>query len=150
MEKEVMRKTNNLGVELIKFYEGFSSREYICSAGYKTIGYGHKIKPSENFLEINRLEAEQILQKDLRVSELAVCRHINANLTENQFSAIVSFTYNLGGGSLQRSSLRQKINYGSEDEEIYDEFLKWCYAGGRKLSGLFNRRRDEAELFFSK
>ena len=74
-------------------------------------------------------------------------RNITTPLDQNQFDALVSFVFNLGGGALQRSSLRQKINYGSDEEEIHNEFVKWVFAGGRKLMGLIRRREAEAGMY---
>ncbi|MFN5351138.1 MAG: lysozyme [Alphaproteobacteria bacterium] len=138
-------KTNTYGIEIIKHFEGFSSTPYLCPAGYKTIGYGHLIKANENFTSITLTEAEELLIKDLRKAENSVINLINTTLHENQFSALVSFVYNLGGGALQGSTLRMKINRGETNVE--NEFLKWVYANGKKLRGLLNRRIAEAELF---
>jgi lysozyme len=138
-------KTNAYGIEIIKHFEGFSPTPYLCPAGYKTIGYGHLIKANENFTSITLTEAEELLIKDLRKAENSVINLIHTTLHENQFSALVSFVYNLGGGALQGSTLRMKINRGEINVE--NEFLKWVYANGKKLRGLLNRRIAEAELF---
>lgn len=140
-------KTNTYGIEIIKHFEGFSQLPYICPAGYATIGYGHLIKAGESFSEISKQEAESLLQKDLAISENAVKKLIAAPLNENQFSSLVSFTFNLGSGALQASTLRAKINRG--DFNIENEFLKWVFAGGKKLKGLIKRRNLEAQLFFT-
>ncbi|MDX1923848.1 MAG: lysozyme [Rickettsiaceae bacterium] len=140
---------NEKGINIIKRFEGFRSEAYICPAGYKTIGYGHKILPGENYVKICELEAEEILRKDLELAKCGVIRNISRNLSENQFSALCSFVYNLGSAALQRSTLRQKINYGSDEEEICIEFAKWVYSGGRKLPGLIARREVEGLLFCS-
>jgi lysozyme len=140
-------KTNTYGTEIIKHFEGFSHTPYLCPAGYLTIGYGHLIKTGESFSEISKQEAESLLQKDLAVSENAVKKLIAAPLNENQFSSLVSFTFNLGSGALQASTLRAKINRG--DFNIENEFLKWVFANGKKLKGLIKRRNLEAQLFFT-
>jgi lysozyme len=67
-------------------------------------------------------------------------------LTNGQFDALVSFTYNLGGGALQRSTLRRKINR-EEHGEVPEQFMRWVWAGGRKLKGLVRRRAAESELY---
>lgn len=142
-----MRQINSNGIELIKHYEGFSEKPYNCPAGYKTIGYGHKLNQNENLEFISKHEAEILLRKDLENMEIAVDRLINVEINENQFSALVSFTYNLGSGAFQRSTLRQKINYASPLDEISNEFTRWVYFGGQFSKGLLLRRNDEANLF---
>jgi lysozyme len=141
-------KTNEAGLNIIKFFEGFSALPYLCPAGYNTIGYGHLIKQDEVFESITLTEAEELLIKDLRKAENAVKQLIYQPLNENQFSALVSFVYNLGSGALQASTLRIKLNRDGV-EGLENEFLKWVYAGGRKLRGLLNRRIEEAELFYA-
>jgi lysozyme len=144
----VAMKTNEKGLEIIKYFEGFSPIAYLCPAGYSTIGYGHLIKQNEVFESITLAKAEELLIKDLRKAENSVKKLIYQPLNENQFSALVSFTFNLGSGSLQRSTLRQKINRG-EFEDLKDEFKRWIIAGGIKLRGLYERRKAEAELFYA-
>jgi len=141
-------KTNEAGIEIIKFFEGFSPIPYLCPAGYNTIGYGHLIKQDEVFESITLTEAEELLIKDLRKAENAVKKLITHELNENQFSALVSFVYNLGSGHLQASTLRTRINRDGV-EGLENEFLKWVFAGGRKLNGLIRRRTAEAELFYA-
>lgn len=143
------RKINKVGLDIIKKFEGFNSSVYICAGGYKTIGYGHKIEANEKFSTITEEEAEKLLQKDLERAEKGVCQYIRPGISDNQFSALVSFAFNLGNAALQRSCLRQKINYGSNAEDILYEFRKWVYAGGKKLLGLLRRREAEASLFLS-
>lgn len=142
------RFTNNKGVELIKLFEGFKSEPYVCAGGYLTIGYGHKLLPSDPYKIITPEKAVQILENDLRKIERSVLKYINVEINDDQFAALVSFTFNLGSAALQRSGLRQKINYGNYDDGA-KEFLKWIYAGGRKITGLLRRRRLESELFSS-
>ncbi|MCF8462804.1 MAG: lysozyme [Rickettsiaceae bacterium] len=140
-------KTSKTGIDLIKKFEGFSASAYKCSAGFWTIGYGHKME-GENFTNINMKVAEQLLIKDLIISELSVVRNIKHHLTQNQFDSLVSFTYNVGGGALQRSTLRQKIN-NKEFDAVEIEFLRWVKIRGITITGLVIRRRMEASLFFS-
>lgn len=142
-------KTSKSGVEFIKSFESFCPTSYLCSAGVPTIGYGHAIKQGEHFEGISPDKAEEILVEDLKVAERSVSRNITAPLEQNQFDALVSFVFNLGGGALQRSSLRQKINYGSDEDELHDAFIKWVYAGGRKLIGLLRRREAEWHMYTS-
>lgn len=135
------------GLRLIKGFEGFRSSPYYCSAGILTIGIGHAILPGESIPNpITEEEAESILQKDLIKTEKAIYRLIKSPLSENQFSSLASWTFNLGAGALQRSTLRAMINR-QEYDEAPDQILKWIYAGGRKLRGLVVRRIIEARLF---
>ena len=140
------RHINIIGLNFIKLYEGFRSKLYRCAAGYKTIGFGHRLLAHEQYTEISYVEAEKILRKDLLITEKAVIRNINVALSNNQFAALVSFTFNLGGSTLQRSTLRQKINYGLY-QEAGEEFLKWIYIGTRSTQSLLKRRIAEHKLF---
>jgi lysozyme len=86
------------------------------------------------------------LEQDTRIAQASVLKNITVPLTNNQYDALVSFTFNLGGGALQRSTLRQLVN---REEHILaaEEFKKWAWVGGRKMQGLIKRRREEAILY---
>lgn len=135
------------GFSLIKKFEGFSSKPYVCPAGCPTIGYGHKIKSNENYESISEEEASLLLEQDVKRAIASVVRNIKFPLNKYQFASLVSFTYNLGGSALQRSTLRQKINYG-ELESVQSEMLRWVHVRGRKVKGLVSRRLAEVELFY--
>lgn len=142
-----MHHIQQLGLDLIKQFEGFSPQIYICPANYPTIGYGHVVQQNEEFSQgISVAQAEVLLQQDVQLAEQAVWRLIRSPLTNNQFDALVSFTYNLGAGALQRSTLRRKINR-SEHNMVPHELSRWVWAGGRKLPGLIKRRNAEAVLY---
>ena len=144
-----MRHITNNGLKLIKSFEGFSSEIYLDSAGLQTVGYGHLILPHEKSIfkdGISELDAEAILKQDVIIAERAVILLIKAPLNNNQFDSLVSFTFNVGAGALQRSTLRHKINR-EEHEDVPAELLKWIYAGGRKIPGLIKRRILEGELY---
>jgi lysozyme len=120
---------------------------YLCPAGYPTVGYGHLIMDGEDFSKgLSQLEAEQLLAFDLKSDEATVLRLIEVPLTQGQFDALVSFTYNLGGGALQRSTLRRKINRG-EHGDVPEELMRWVWAGGRQLKGLIRRRQAEGVMY---
>lgn len=141
-----MRHISKDGLDLICRFEGFSPVIYICPAGYPTIGYGHLITEAnkEKFLDgVDEDEALELLRKDVAVAERAVLRLITVPLTQGQFDALVSFTFNLGAGALQRSTLRHKINR-EEHDDVPAELMKWVWAGGKKLKGLVKRRKAEA------
>lgn len=134
---------NQAGLDIIKHFEGLRLKAYKDSVGIPTIGYGH-IKDVTMDTVITEHEAEQLLKNDLEVVYRAISRLIRVPLTDNQFSALCSFVFNLGGGALQRSTLRSKINRGDNPE---GEWQKWCFAGGRKSKGLLKRRQAEAALY---
>ncbi|WP_369602611.1 lysozyme [Hahella sp. SMD15-11] len=141
-----MRHITQEGLDLIKRFEGFSPTIYLCPAGYPTIGYGHVVRNDEReqFADgINEEEAGDLLQRDVRWAEQGVLRLIDVPLSDGQFDALVSFTFNLGTGALQRSTLRRKVNR-EEHEQVPREFMRWVWAGGRKLRGLITRRLHES------
>jgi lysozyme len=141
-----MRNITQDGIDLIKRFEGFSSTVYICPAGYPTIGYGHLVRPDESYAEISETEAEELLRQDVESAERAVLRLVNVPLTDGQFDALVSFTFNLGSGAFQRSTLRRKVNRLAH-AEVPEQLMRWVWAGGRKLRGLRKRRRAESILY---
>jgi lysozyme len=144
-----MRHITNQGLMLIKQFEGFSPTIYLDAAGLPTIGYGHLLRTGEAAMfkdGITEPMAQALLIKDVLRAEQAVLRLITTPLTDGQFDALVSFTFNLGSGALQRSTLRRKVNR----EEYVDapaEFMKWVWAGGKKLKGLIKRRKSEVQHF---
>lgn len=142
-----MRHVTRHGIELIKRFEGFSAAPYLCPAGYLTIGYGHLVRDKEKWRNgIDRIQAEELLAADMQGAEKAVLRLIQVPLSDGQFDALTSFTFNLGAGALQRSTLRRKVNR-EEHGDVPAELLKWIWAGGRKLEGLIKRREAEANLY---
>ena len=147
-ETTKMRHINEAGIDLIKSWEGCVLKPYQDEAGYWTIGWGHLIVEGENFSEITSERADAILEVDLLQAESAVERLISVPLTDNQFAALVSFTFNLGPGALERSTLRKVLNRG-EYQAAAEEFPKWCYAGGHKSAGLLKRRLEEGTLFLT-
>lgn len=146
-----MRRISDEGLGLIKSFEGFSSRIYICPAGYPTIGYGHLVRADEmefykDGITVN--EGDELLRKDALSAEMAVLKYISVPLSDGEFDSLVSFTFNLGSGALQSSTLRRKLNRG-DYAGASGEFKRWVWAGGRKLSGLIRRRRAESNMFLS-
>ena len=141
-------KISENGLNLIKHFEGFSESPYLCPAGYFTIGYGHVIGEAERttLSRVSAAEAEDFLKMDARIAEQAVSRLIDVLLTQNQFDALVSFTFNLGAACLQRSTLRQVLNRG-EYEAAPAQMQRFVWGGGRKLPGLIRRRAAEGALF---
>ena len=140
-------KISAAGIRLIQDFEGFSKDRYADSAGLPTIGYGHLIRPHENLPErITQAYATGLLRQDLNVAEACVNRLVQVDLTQAQYDALVSFTFNLGCGALSKSTLLKRLNAG-DYHGAAREFLKWVYAGGRKIEGLMNRRVAERAMF---
>jgi len=144
------RKINKEGLEAIKKFEGLRLKAYRDSAGILTIFYGHTsvAGPPEVWegMTGTREEAEEVLRRDLTQYENAVDRMVRVSLTENQFSALVSFCYNIGPTAFGRSTLLKRLNAGDYDA-VPRELMKWNKAGGKTLKGLTNRRAAEAGLW---
>lgn len=157
-------KVSTKALSMIRHHEGVRQRSYRCPALLWTIGVGHVLYPEQGKLpldqrmgvllkpEDDRLfsmeEVNGILAADLHRFELGVERFCPVILTQGQFDALVSFSFNVGLGTLQRSTLRQKV-LKNNMEGAAEELLKYCMAGGKPLKGLQNRRRDERALFLS-
>src|SRR5574343_1848938 len=103
-------RTSQDGIELIKHFEGFRSYPYQCQAGVWTVGYGHTRGVTQDTPPVNSVLAEALLVQDLRNSERCVNNLTHVELNQQQFDALVSFVFNLGGGAFQRSKLRMKLN----------------------------------------
>jgi lysozyme len=146
-----MRHVTEAGLALIQRFEGFSATPYLCPAGWWTIGWGAVREldgqpVTANTPPVSQNVAQDLLRRDTATAERTVLRLISVPLLDGQFDALVSFTFNLGAGALQRSTLRHKVNREDHDE-VPPEFLKWVWAGGRKLAGLARRREAEAVLY---
>lgn len=141
------RKTNQAGIDLIKFYEGLQLTTYKDIVGIETIGYGHTGPEAIPGRTITESEATTLLETDLGKFETGVDRLLSGPpITDNSFSALVSFSYNVGVGALATSLLLKFVNKGLIPQAA-DEFLKWCHAGGKSVPGLIARRRAERDLF---
>ena len=157
-------KISARGIQLIKHWEGVRYRPYTCSARLFTIGVGHVLYPAQGRLPLDqrdafplapednrtfsKAEVDGLLSADLQRFEVGVSRLFPLVLTPGQNDALVSFSFNLGLGGVQRSTLRQKVLRG-ETQEAADEFLKFVRGGGKILPGLVKRRNDERALFLS-
>ena len=147
-------KASKQCLEMLAHHEGVRTKPYRCPAGLWTVGVGHLIGdgltlPDSWNRTFSLEEVYAILASDVRKFELGVERYINIELTQNQFDALISFAFNLGLGTLQRSTLRAKLNRGDKEGAI-ESLLKYNKAGGKVLKGLDKRRKDEAALFMSK
>ena len=146
--------TGKKGISLIESAEGFSAKMYKDPVGLPTIGYGTLIDTAaEQWLKtaiIDRTEAEILLRKELTMIERNLGLMLLKPVVQNQFDALVSFTYNLGVANLRISTLLKKANKNPNDPTIRDEFMKWVHGNGDVLPGLVTRRKAEADLYFSK
>ena len=112
-----------------------------------TIGYGHTGPDVIQGMEITEEEAEMLLKEDLEYFEKQVCNLINIPLTQEEFDAIVSFTYNVGAGNLKSSTFRRRINAGENKATCFkEEFPKWIKGGNGPMPGLVKRRQSEIAL----
>jgi lysozyme len=153
-------KISDKCLEMIRHHEGVRYRPYRCPAKLWTVGVGHVLYPEQGKLPLDRRgdyalldkdnrqfskeEVDGILRNDLARFERGVAQYCPVSLSQGQFDALVSFSFNLGLGTLQRSTLRQKILRGDAAE---DEFLRYTIGGGKVLKGLVNRRNDERALY---
>lgn len=145
-------QTSDKGITLIKQLEGCKLTAYQDSVGVWTIGYGWTQpvdgKPIRAGMTIKQETAERLLKTGLVSYESDVSRLVKVGLTQGQFDALVSFTYNLGARSLSTSTLLRKLNAG-DYAGAADEFLRWNKAGGKVMNGLTRRREAERALFLS-
>ena len=132
-------------VELIKYFEGFEDTAYLCPANVWTIGYG-RTRNVKEWDRITEPQAERDLLEELEEFKHQVLHSVKVELTQNELDALTSWTYNLGVGNLNSSTLLKKLNAGSKDE-VPAEMLRWNKASGKVLAGLTKRREAEAELW---
>lgn len=138
-------KTSLAGIKFIEEREGCRLQAYPDSVGVWTIGVGHTngVVPG---MTITQEEADDLLSEDLANAEAAVNSLVKVPLSQPQFNALVSFTFNLGKGALQESTLLRKLNAG-DYEGAAAEFPRWCHAGNEVLPGLVKRRAAEQAMF---
>ncbi|MGX8689068.1 MAG: lysozyme [Bacteroidaceae bacterium] len=140
-------KATNYATLLIKSFEQLRLNSYLCPAGVWTIGYGHTDGVNQGML-ITEKTADAFLKQDIRNAEHSI-NQMDAELTQEQFDALVSFVFNVGVRAFNVSTLRKKILKNPNDPSIADEFRRWVYAGDKKLPGLIKRREQEIKLYYS-
>lgn len=140
-------KTSVCGIKLIKRWEGCSLEAYVCPAGVLTIGYGHTGPDVTKGMKITEQEAEALLARDLEKFEKQL-DSLGLTFKQYQYDALVSFIYNVGFANFLNSTMLKKIKANATTKDISDEFHKWVYAGGKKLKGLVERRKDEAAMWW--
>lgn len=146
-------KTSEKGINLIKSFEGFSSTPYLDIAKIPTIGYGFtyyldgsKVKLNDKALSLE--QAENILKLSLKKYENIINENVKVQLNQNQFDALASFVYNVGGTAFKNSTLLKKLNQ-ADYLGAAEEFLRWNKAGGAESKGLTRRREAEKALFLA-
>jgi lysozyme len=144
-------RTSQAGLDLIKHSEGLRVTPYLDVAGFWTVGYGHKMWAAEidaggTRRWITEAEADTLLVADLETAEQAVARLVKVPLTQGQFDALVDFTFNLGAGRLQSSTLLKDINAGKYNDAA-EQLLLWDHASGKELPALKTRREEEYKLW---
>lgn len=145
-------KISKNGLDLIKQFEGFYSKPYMCPANVCTIGYGNtfyddgrKVKLTDKPISVER--ADELLLFTLSTFEKYVDTYCRDDINQNQFDALVSFCYNCGPANLKSSTLLKKLNVNPNDPTIELEFKKWNKGGGKVLKGLTLRRAAEWKLY---
>ncbi len=143
-------KISNTALNLISKWEGFYPNAYLCPANVWTIGYGttkwpngQAVKPGQM---IKKDEAWELLRKQVQEHANTIEQYVKVPLNQNQYDALASFQYNLGRNILKNSALLNYLNARQWDKAC-NEMLLYCNAGGKKLQGLVNRRKDEVALF---
>jgi len=141
------QRINAKGLKIVKFYEGLHLKPYYCPSGKLSIGYGHTGKKAREGHSITPAEADALLAQDMREHEGVVKQNVIVPLTSNQFSALVSFSFNVGDGNFKRSTLVKKLNEKDYTGAVR-EFRRWTHGnGGQVLGGLVYRRTAEIHLF---
>ena len=148
-------RTNKRGIELIKEFEGLRLKPYLCSAGKATTGWGSTFYEDGTPVKltdkpISRQRAEQLLINTIAEFEKQLYPLLSGLiLTDNQFSAIVSFTFNVGIKNFKSSTLYKILKDNPNDKDIAGQFLRWNKVNKKELAGLTRRRQAEAKLYFS-
>ncbi len=142
------RTTSPAGLALIRSAESFAKALYLCPAGKKTIGYGHVVRPGENFPAlISREQAERLMVDDLAPVEIYLDA-VLPGLNQNQFDALASFCFNVGLGAFEKSTMFARLKAG-DFQGAASQFPRWVHGGGKVLPGLVKRRATEQTLFLA-
>ena len=143
-------QVNEAGLALIRAYEGFRAAAYRCPAGVWTIGFGHTSEAGPPVvragMRVSKAEANTILARDVAMFASDIALMIRVPLNANQFSALVSFAYNVGVGAFRSSSVLKAVN-ASDFAAVPRRLNLWVKANGKTLSGLVKRRASEGQLF---
>ena len=138
-------KTSPRGLALIRQFEGLRLLAYKDAVGVPTIGYG-TTRGVKMGMTITKAHAEELLRQDVERFEPEVLRLVKVPLNQNQWDALLSFTYNLGSANLESSTLLKFLNNG-DYQAAADQFPRWNKAKGKVLNGLTARRAAERAMF---
>ena len=145
-------RMSDKGIAALIKWEGFKTKAYKDTAGLWTIGVGHLINlETEKSLLTAKLtpaEVHALLKNDLLIYEKEVLRVIKKPLTQNQFDALVSLCFNLGGPKFSRSTVVRLAKDNPDNQAIGDAFLMWNKSGGKVTDGLVTRRKEEVDVYF--
>jgi lysozyme len=138
--------------KIIKEFEGFSSKPYLCPANIPTIGYGNTMYKSGERVtmddaEITEEQATEMLLNTIKSVEKQVKNVLEVKLKAHQLAALISFTYNVGIGNLSNSTLLAWVNSNPDYSRIPEQFRRWNKGGGKVLNGLVRRRESEVALW---
>lgn len=139
------RHINQAGLDLIKEFEGLRLKAYLCPAKILTIGFGHT-RTTQPDMVITQEEADNLLASDLALFENAVSRLVTVHVNDNEFSALVCFTFNVGVLNFEKSTLLKLLNRGWY-EQVPAQLMRWNKANGEVLGGLSRRRAAESKLW---
>jgi lysozyme len=146
-------RLKNFAIDLIKQFEGLRLNAYQDTGGVWTIGYGTTIYPNGQPVKpgdtITSVQAEMFFRNDLEKFAQGVSDLITSNVNNNQFSALLSLAYNIGLNAFKNSTLLRLVNENPNNTEIREQFMRWVYVQNNIVQGLFNRRSQEANLYFS-
>ena len=150
--KKTRPSAAKLAAEVIKDFEGYSSKPYLCPSGIPTIGYGNTMYTNGERVtmddhEIDQKEAEKMLMDTVKSVEKQVKNVVEVKLKAHQLAALISFTYNVGIGNFSNSTLLSWVNSNPDFPRIPDQFRRWNKGGGKVLNGLIRRREAEIELW---
>ena len=141
-----------LAAEVIKEFEGYSSKPYLCPSGIPTIGYGNTMYTNGERVtmddpEIDQKEANKMLLDTIKTVEKQVKSVLEVKLPAHKLAALISFTYNVGIGNFSNSTLLAWVNSNPDFPRIPEQFRRWNKGGGKVLNGLIRRREAEIELW---
>lgn len=142
-------KVDQAGIDFLHEREGYRSKPYLDTVGIPTIGYGNTYYPNGKKVTmqdkpLTKETANELFQITLKYFEDQVSDLVKSNVNQNQFNALVSFTYNVGVGNLQRSTLLKRVNANPNDPTIREAFLRF-----NKPPEILGRRQMEVKLYFS-
>ena len=139
-------KTSQVGLSLVAEFEGFRAEPYPDIGGKLSIGFGHLIKPTESFTSLTYAQAQALLSQDMEPVDNALTSLVQVPVTQNQWDALASLTYNIGSGNFMHSTLLRRLN-GGDKAGAAQQFLVWVCLDGHPVDGLRRRRAAERQLF---